>query len=205
VVGIPLCGALLGVPLLVLHTGAARAAHTVSASAEGLTAEAAAPVALPIAGAVAAPQWQLSAATVAGSTLPPPAPAATPVAATRTAAPAPVATVAVVSHQVAQPPPPPPTTTTTVAPAPAVTVHSGNSESGGATWYAQAAPGYCASPDLPFGTVLTVTNQANGASTTCIVNDREASTPGRIVDLSEEGFAQIAPLSEGIVTVTITW
>jgi hypothetical protein len=56
----------------------------------------------------------------------------------------------------------------------------------------------CASPALPFGTVLTVTNNATGASTTCTVDDREgAGYPA--------GFAQIADLSQGVVEVTISW
>ena len=54
-----------------------------------------------------------------------------------------------------------------------------NSEGGQATWYSEAPDGYCASPTLPFGTVMTVTNDATGTSTTCTVNDREdAGYPG---------------------------
>ena len=55
-----------------------------------------------------------------------------------------------------------------------------------------AAPGMCASPTLPFGTVLTVTNNATGASTTCTVDDRESAGYPRVVDMSPEGFAEIA-------------
>jgi rare lipoprotein A (peptidoglycan hydrolase) len=53
--------------------------------------------------------------------------------------------------------------------------------------------------------VLTVTNDATGASTRCTVDDREASNPGRVVDLSYSGFSQIADPSQGVVTVTISW
>ncbi len=74
---------------------------------------------------------------------------------------------------------------------------------GQATWYGASA-GTCASPYLPFGTRLTVTNDANGASTTCVVDDREADT-SRVVDLAPATFSQIAPLSEGVITVTLTW
>ena len=49
---------------------------------------------------------------------------------------------------------PPPTTTTTTAPAPPPAPT--NSEDGKATWYAAAPNRYCASPPLPFGTVLAV-------------------------------------------------
>jgi hypothetical protein len=97
------------------------------------------------------------------------------------------------------PPPPPPTTTTTAAPA--ATHH----EVGQATWYSEAPAGMCASPTLPFGTVLTVVNNATGASTVCRVDDREDSGYPRVVDLSPEGFSQIADTSQGVVDVTISW
>ena len=80
-----------------------------------------------------------------------------------------------------------------------------NSEGGDATWYAAAPAGYCASPTLPFGTVLTVVNNATGASTVCTVDDREAAGYPRVVDLSPEGFSQIADTSQGVVDVTISW
>jgi hypothetical protein len=96
-------------------------------------------------------------------------------------------------------PPPPPTTTTTAPPVAA------NHEVGDATWYAAAPAGYCASPTLPFGTVLTVVNNATGASTVCTVDDREESGYPRVVDLSPEGFSQIADMSQGVVSVTISW
>jgi rare lipoprotein A (peptidoglycan hydrolase) len=95
----------------------------------------------------------------------------------------------------------PPTTTTTTTAPPA----RNNSEVGEATWYAAAPVGYCASPTLPFGTVLTVVNDATGASTVCTVDDREGAGYPRVVDLSPEGFSQIADLSQGVVQVTISW
>jgi rare lipoprotein A (peptidoglycan hydrolase) len=96
---------------------------------------------------------------------------------------------------------PPVTTTTTAAPVAAAT----DSEVGQATWYAAAPAGYCASPTLPFGTVLTVVNNATGASTVCTVDDREGAGYPRVVDLSPSGFEQIADLSQGVVDVTISW
>ncbi len=63
----------------------------------------------------------------------------------------------------------------------------------------------CASPTLPFGTVLTVVNNATGASTVCTVDDREAAGYPRVVDMSPEGFSQIADTSQGVVDVTISW
>ena len=96
-------------------------------------------------------------------------------------------------------PPPPTTTTTTTQPRPT------NSEAGEATWYSAAPAGYCASPTLPFGTVLTVTNEATGASTSCTVDDREDAGYPRVVDMSPEGFEQIASLGQGVAEVTISW
>ena len=80
-----------------------------------------------------------------------------------------------------------------------------NNESGEATWYGAAPSGMCASPSLPFGTTLTVVNVATGASTLCTVDDRETAGYPRVVDLSPEGFSQIADLGQGVVDVTISW
>jgi rare lipoprotein A (peptidoglycan hydrolase) len=114
------------------------------------------------------------------------------------------------------PPPPtttttttePPTTTTTAAPAPPpepVATSSGNSESGEATYYASYFPASgCASPSLPKGTVLTVT-AASGGTVVCTVDDQEADNAGRVVDLSPAEFSELAPLSQGVVQVTVTW
>jgi rare lipoprotein A (peptidoglycan hydrolase) len=88
---------------------------------------------------------------------------------------------------------------------PVAAAASASSESGQATWYGAAPPGKCASPTLPFGTVLTVTNNATGARTTCTVDDREEAGYPRVVDLSPSGFAQLAGLSQGVVGVTISW
>jgi rare lipoprotein A len=92
--------------------------------------------------------------------------------------------------------------TSPVPSAPATTV---DSENGQATWYAAAPAGRCASPTLPFGTVLTVTNIRTGARTTCVVDDREQAGYPRVVDMSPSGFAQLADPSQGVVDVTITW
>ena len=63
----------------------------------------------------------------------------------------------------------------------------------------------CASPTLPFGTVLTVTNNATGAATQCTVDDREGAGYPRVVDMSYSGFSQIADPGQGVVEVTISW
>lgn len=110
---------------------------------------------------------------------------------------APPTTAAPATTTTAQPPPPAPPTT--VAPAP-----PSNSESGKATWYRWRA-GECAHKTLPRGTVVTITNVSNGRSATCVVTDRGPYGPGRIIDLDDDTFAQLAPLSTGIIDVTITW
>jgi rare lipoprotein A len=130
-------------------------------------------------------------------------PAAPPSTTTTTAAP-PVASTAITTTPVTAARPP--TTTTTTAPPPAVVVvAAGHSEQGQATWYAAAPPGRCASPTLPFGTVLTVVNNATGARTVCTVDDREQAGYPRVVDLSPSGFSQLASPSQGVVDVTISW
>ncbi len=106
----------------------------------------------------------------------------------------------------------PPTTTTTAPPTPTVAAApapGGGSvqqvQQGLATWYAEAPPGGCASPTLAFGTQVQVTDSSTGATTTCVVDDREAPNPGRVVDLSYSGFSQLADPSQGVATVTVSW
>jgi rare lipoprotein A len=88
-------------------------------------------------------------------------------------------------------------TTTTAAPA--------RTEEGDASYYSAADPAECAHRTLPFGTIVTVTNVANGARTTCRVGDRGPFVDGRVIDLSRERFAELAPLSEGVIRVRIEW
>ena len=171
-----ICGALFGAPLLLLHSNAPPAAAT--SVVYGAHQNAAHPAARP--DTVNLPS-HLVAYHAPGSTTTTTAPPTT----TTTAPPATTTTT-------------PPTTTTT-RPAPA------HSEVGDATWYAAASAGYCASPTLSFGTVLTIVNNASGASTTCTVDDREAAGYPRVVDLSPEGFDRIADTSQGVVQVTISW
>ena len=95
-----------------------------------------------------------------------------------------------------------PTTTTTYAP-PAPS----SSASGIATWY-NWNPGQCASPTLPHGTVVQVTNDANGETTSCTVTDTEAAGGAHVIDLDTSVFEAIAGsqgLSAGTLEVTVTW
>ncbi len=140
------------------------------------------------------PQGQATAQTTSTTAAPVPTTVAAPVP---TTVPPPTTTVA------------PPTTTTTTEPPPTtttrpvVTAAAGTDTSGAVTYY-DHAPGTCASPWLPFGTVVRVTNPANGASISCVVDDREADTE-RSIDLATSTFAEIAPLSQGVIDAQLSW
>ena len=74
---------------------------------------------------------------------------------------------------------------------------------GEASWYDH--PGLtAASPWLPFGTRVVVTNLSNGRSVTVVINDR-GPFGGRIIDLSRDAFAAIAPLGAGVCQVRLAW
>jgi hypothetical protein len=199
---------LLAAPFLLLKSGSASAGRLAAPASAGAPRSSA--TAGPVTGAPL-PGLQLArfrdtpalppepVATATTTTAPPPPTTST------TAAPRPAVVVTVPSTTTTTTtttttvPPPPPTTTTTAPPA------SSQSAQGLATWYSEAGPGTCASPWLPRGTVLTVTDDATGVTITCLVDDREADNPGRVVDLSEEGFSALAPLSSGVIEVTVSW
>jgi rare lipoprotein A (peptidoglycan hydrolase) len=182
-----ICGALFGAPLLLLHSNAATASRSEAAAHVDHGAHKTVVYPSSHLDTVKLPS-HLVAYHAPGSTTTTTAPTTTTTAPPTTTSTAPPTTTTL-----------PPTTTTTTRPAPR------NSEVGDATWYAAAPAGYCASPTLPFGTVLTVVNNATGASTVCTVDDREAAGYPRVVDLSPEGFDQIASTSQGVVQVTISW
>lgn len=52
---------------------------------------------------------------------------------------------------------------------------------------------------LPFGTIVKVTNKANGKSVTVRINDRGPYIKGRTFDLSRGAFLKIAPQKQGII------
>jgi rare lipoprotein A len=92
-----------------------------------------------------------------------------------------------------------------VKPRPAAAAPSPDrTEAGKASWYDHEA-GVCAHKTLPFGTVLTVTNTANGRSTTCVVRDRGPYVEGWVVDLNPREFEQLASRSAGVISVRLTW
>ena len=139
-----------------------------------------------------------AATTTTTTTAPPPAPRPTVAPKPRVtvkAAPAPAPTTTTTVR------PRPTTTTTTAPPAPAP---SGNTESGKASWY-DHQPGICAHKTLPFGTVVTVTNTANGKRTTCTVGDRGPYVAGWVIDLNPREFEQLAPRSAGVISVRLDW
>jgi rare lipoprotein A (peptidoglycan hydrolase) len=182
-----LCGGLFGVPLLLLQNGPAHAARVTDAV-----------------GQVAAtlPTGKLDDVELPSHLVAYQEPAST----TTTSAPVTVTTSA---PEVAPTPEPP----VAEAPAPRVVVSAtapavdtqSNSEVGQATWYSEAPPGMCASHTLPRGTVVTVRNDATGATTTCTIDDYEAAGYPRVLDMSYSGFSQIADPNQGVADVTISW
>jgi rare lipoprotein A (peptidoglycan hydrolase) len=190
--------AMLVVPLL----GLARSSHNGRADAQSV---AAVDTRAALSARLAADLGQASrnhAALLAPETATTAVPATTATTAARkAAAPAPLrrttTTVRRATPTTAKPAPrPAPTTTTPPKPA--------HDMSGGASWY-NAATGTCAMRDAPRGTVVHVTNLANGKSTTCTVSDYGPTMQSRVIDLSKGSFAQIADPAQGVIQVRVTW
>jgi uncharacterized protein YabE (DUF348 family) len=88
---------------------------------------------------------------------------------------------------------------------PGVYVPSGV-QTGQATWYDPPWSGLTAAhKTLPIGTMVTVTNLANGQSVVVRINDRGPYAPGRIIDLSPEAFSAVSDLGSGVLDVRISW
>jgi uncharacterized protein YabE (DUF348 family) len=79
-----------------------------------------------------------------------------------------------------------------------------SSEAGVASWYHRVGM-VAAHKTLPMGTEVHVTNVSNGRTVTVIINDRGPYIAGRIIDLSDDAFARLAPLGVGTANVRITW
>lgn len=79
-----------------------------------------------------------------------------------------------------------------------------NAQEGIASWYDRCCM-TAAHKTLPKGTEVKVTNLANGASVWVTIDDRGPYVEGRIIDLSDEAYKQLAPLSSGTINVRITW
>jgi resuscitation-promoting factor RpfB len=81
---------------------------------------------------------------------------------------------------------------------------SNSSQNGKASWYTQ--PGLMAAHrNLPFGTVVRVTNLANGKHVTVTIRDRGPYVDGRVIDLSDTAFNQLSPTSRGVLNVKVEW
>ncbi|MFP5224876.1 MAG: ubiquitin-like domain-containing protein [Actinomycetota bacterium] len=76
---------------------------------------------------------------------------------------------------------------------------------GGASWYSQADGLTAAHKTLPFGTVVRVENLDNGKYVNVVIRDRGPYIEGRIIDLSDEAFRRLAPLSSGVFPARIRW
>lgn len=79
-----------------------------------------------------------------------------------------------------------------------------NVQTGVASWYERTGM-VAAHKTLPFGTSVRVTNLANGKTVTVVINDRGPYVGGRIIDLGDDAFAQLAPLGAGTINVKIVW
>ena len=94
---------------------------------------------------------------------------------------------------------------------------------GMASWYSEEDPGVlettadmeyfddtrltCAMWDVPFNTILKVTNLENGKSVFVRVNDRgpakRLAREGRIIDLTKRAFSKIADLENGLINIKV--
>ena len=54
---------------------------------------------------------------------------------------------------------------------------------------------------LPFGSIVEVTNLANGKTVQVEITDRGPYGPGRVIDLTSSAFEVISSLSRGIIYV----
>ncbi|HEX6261958.1 MAG TPA: ubiquitin-like domain-containing protein [Actinomycetota bacterium] len=77
-------------------------------------------------------------------------------------------------------------------------------QTGLASWYHRSGM-VAAHRTLPFGTRVKVTNLGNGRSVWVTIDDRGPYIDGRIIDLSDDAFLQLAPLGAGTINVRITW
>jgi len=77
---------------------------------------------------------------------------------------------------------------------------------GRATWYDPPWAGLtAASPWIPFGTRVRVTDLSTGRTVIVVIDDRGPFSAGRIIDLSPEAFSLLSPLGRGVLDVRIAW
>ena len=96
---------------------------------------------------------------------------------------------------------------------------SAETQTGNASYYADKLNGHstasgeaynsskmtAAHRKLPFGTMVTVTNLANGKQVTVRVNDRGPFVSGRIIDISKAAAKQIEMVGAGVAKVKISY
>ncbi len=58
---------------------------------------------------------------------------------------------------------------------------------------------------LPLGTEVTVTDRRTGRGVTVVINGRGRFVAGRVIDLSLDAFAAIAPPADGLDEVCLSW
>jgi rare lipoprotein A len=79
----------------------------------------------------------------------------------------------------------------------------GKSHTGLGSWYAFTGTLAAASPWLPLGSFVQVTNQENGKQVRVKINDRGPFGKNRILDLDKVAFEKIASLGAGIIPVKV--
>jgi resuscitation-promoting factor RpfB len=77
-------------------------------------------------------------------------------------------------------------------------------QTGLASWYHRDGM-VAAHRTLPFGTQVKVTSLATGRSVVVVINDRGPYVGGRIIDLSDDAYAQLAHLGSGTIQVRLAW
>lgn len=82
-------------------------------------------------------------------------------------------------------------------------VKTGKSHTGLGTWYAYTGTMAAASPWLPMGSYVKVTNQENGKSVIVKINDRGPFGKNRILDLDKVAFQKIASLGAGVINLKV--
>ena len=94
---------------------------------------------------------------------------------------------------------------------------SGPCERGQASWYGghfhgrETASGEtydkealtAAHRELPFGTIVKVTNEKNGWTCNVRINDRGPFVRGRVIDVSEAAARQLGMIGDGVVPVSV--
>lgn len=98
--------------------------------------------------------------------------------------------------------PPPPDTPLVPYADPEPTPTQTQTQTGKASWY-DGKKGRCAHRTIPLRTVLRVVNLANGKETRCTVTNRGPYWGDRIIDLTKATFAELAPVSKGVIYVRI--